>query len=80
MPNLLPLAKRLNREKNLGLSRKEVAVAAKRFEGRCEGWLQVDAEAYVLQFWDETGEEAVKNVQTELNQANAARRLATTHP
>jgi len=76
MPNLLPLAKKYNREKHLGLSRAEVAAAARRFEARCEGWTQADAEAYCLDYWDSVGEEAVKNVQTERNHANAARRVA----
>lgn len=76
MPSLLSLTKKLNADKNLGLSRIEVQRAAQAMEKRCEGWLQVDAEAYCLHFWDETGEEAVRNVQHERNKANAARRAA----
>lgn len=76
MPSLLLLTKKLNVEKNLGLSRTELALAATAMEKRCEGWLQEDAEAYCLHFWDETGELAIRNVQTERNRANAARRLA----
>ena len=75
MPNLLSLTKKLNADKNLGLSRTEVIAAATAMEKRCEGWLQEDAEAYVLHFWDETGETAIRNVQKERNAANAARRL-----
>ena len=77
MPNLLPLAKKLNRENNIGLSRGGVVLAAKAMEDRCAGWSQEDAERYCLDFWDETGEFAIRNVQKERNKANAARRLAT---
>lgn len=77
MPNLLPLAKKLNRENNIGLSRGGVVLAAKAMEDRCEGWSQEDAERYCLDFWDETGELAIRNVQKERNKAAAARRLAT---
>ena len=76
MPNLKPLAQKLNAERNLGLSRAEVERAAILMEKRCEGWTQEDAEAYVLQFWDETGELAIRNVQRQRNAQNAARRLA----
>lgn len=76
MPNLLPLTKKMNANKNLGLSRSAVIAAAKALEKRCEGWLQEDAEAYCLDFWDETGELAIRNVQHERNATNAARRLA----
>jgi NTP pyrophosphatase (non-canonical NTP hydrolase) len=76
VPSLLSLTKKLNAEKHLGLSRVEVSRAAQAMEKRCEGWLQVDAEAYCLHFWDETGELAVRNVQKERNAANAARRCA----
>lgn len=76
MPKLLSLAKKLNADKGLGLSRTEVIAAASVMEKRCEGWTQIDAEAYVLQYWDETGETAIRRVQAERNKANAARRLA----
>ena len=76
MPNLKLLAKKLNAEKSLGLSRTEVERAAVLMEKRCEGWTQEDAEAYCLQFWDETGETAIRNVQHERNRSAAARRLA----
>ena len=76
MPKLLSLAKKLNADKHLGLSRNEVAAAATLMEKRCERWSQEDAEAYVLQFWDETGELAIRNVQKERNKAAAERRLA----
>lgn len=76
MPKLQSLAKKLNAEKGLGLSRTEVTRAAALMEKRCEGWSQEDAEAYCLQYWDETGELAIRRVQAERNKANAARRLA----
>lgn len=76
MPNLLPLAKKYNRDKNIGLSRAGLIVATKAMEDRCAGWSQEDAEAYCLHFWDETGELAIRNVQVERNRINAARRLA----
>lgn len=75
MPKLMSLTKKLNADKNLGLSRREIEAAAAAMEKRCEGWLQEDAEKYVLHFWDETGETAIRNVQKERNAANAARRL-----
>ena len=75
MPKLLSLTKKLNRDKNLGLSRTELIAAATAMEKRCEGWIQEDAEAYCLDFWDETGETAIRNVQKERNATNAARRL-----
>lgn len=76
MPKLLSLAKTLNANKGLGLSRTEVERAAAIMEKRCDGWTQEDAEAYCLHFWDETGELAIRNVQHERNQAAAARRVA----
>lgn len=76
MPKLLSLAKKLNADKGLGLSRRELLAAAAVLEKRCEGWSIEDAEAYILQYWDETGELAVKRVQKERNKAAAARRLA----
>lgn len=76
MPKLLSLTQKLNADKNLGLSRGEIAAAAAAMEKRCEGWLQEDAEKYVLHFWDETGETAIRNVQKERNATNAVRRLA----
>lgn len=76
MPKLMSLAKKLNADKSLGLSRSEVERAAALMEKRCEGWSQEDAEAYCLQFWDETGETAIRNVQHEHNKAAAARRVA----
>ncbi|MEV7472269.1 hypothetical protein AB0N33_00965 [Pseudarthrobacter oxydans] len=66
----------MNAEKGLGLSRNEVTRAAALMEKRCEGWSQEDAEAYCLQYWDETGELAIRRVQKERNAANAARRVA----
>jgi hypothetical protein len=76
MPNLLPIVMRKNNEQCLNLTFSQMKKSARRFEKRCEGWLQEDAEAYVLQHQDPTGEEAVKNVMRERNQAAAARRLA----
>lgn len=76
MPSLLSLTKKLNAEKNLGLSRTDIIRAAAVMERRCDGWTQVDAEAYVLQYWDETGELAIRAIQKERNAANAARRVA----
>lgn len=72
MPNLLPIVMRKNNEDGLGLTFSQMKKSARRFEKRCEGWLQEDAEVYVLQHQDPTGEIAVKNVMAE----NAARRLA----
>ena len=77
MPKLLPIVMQKNNNDHLGLTFSQMKKAARRFEKRCEGWLQEDAEAYVLQHQDPTGEKAVKNVLHEQNQAAAARRLAT---
>ncbi|MFS0715518.1 hypothetical protein ABC337_04770 [Arthrobacter sp. 1P04PC] len=76
MPNLLPIVMRKNTEDGLGLTFSQMKKSARRFEKRCEGWLQEDAEAYVLQHQDPTGEEAVKNVMQQANEAAAARRVA----
>ena len=76
MPNLLPIVMRKNNEDGLGLTFSQMKKSARRFEKRCEGWLQEDAEAYVLQHQDPTGETAARNVDAERNDAAAARRLA----
>jgi hypothetical protein len=76
MPKLLPTVMQKNNAEDLGLTFSQMKKAARRMEKRCDGWLQEDAEAYVLQHSDITGETAVKNVQQEINVAAAARRLA----
>lgn len=74
MPNLLPLVMKIAEEKGEPLSFSQAKKAARRMEKRCEGWGVVDELAYVLRYWDETGEIATDNVMTE-NAANAARRV-----
>ncbi|MDN4644974.1 hypothetical protein [Arthrobacter sp. PsM3] len=76
MPNLLPIVMRKTNEQGLDLTFSQMKKSARRFEKRCEGWLLEDAEAYVMQHSDITGETAVKNVQQERNEASAARRVA----
>lgn len=76
MPKLLPTVMQKNNTDRLGLTFSQMKKAARRLEKRCESWLQEDAEAYVLQFWDETGETAIRNVQEQRNKAAASRRLA----
>jgi hypothetical protein len=62
-------------EKGQDLTFSQAKKTARRMERRCESWANVDELAYVLHFWDETGELATDNVMAE-NAANAARRLA----
>lgn len=76
MPKLLPTVMQKNNDESLGLTFSQMKKAARRMEKRCDGWLQEDAEAYVLQHSDITGETAVKNVIQERNEAAASRRLA----
>jgi hypothetical protein len=76
MPKLLPTVMQKNNDEFLGLTFSQMKKAARRMERRCDGWLQEDAEAYVLQHSDITGETAVKNVQQERNEVAASRRLA----
>jgi len=67
---------RKNNEQGLSLTFSQIKKSARRFEKRCEDWLLEDAEAYVLQHQDPTGEEAVNNVMQRRNEAAASRRLA----
>lgn len=76
MPKLLPTVMKKNNVEDLGLTFSQMKKAARRMERRCEDWLQEDAEAYVMDHSDITGETAVKNVMQERNEAAAARRLA----
>jgi hypothetical protein len=76
MPKLLPIVMKKNNNEGLGLTFSQMKKAARRMEKRCEGWSQEDAEAYVLQHSDPTGEEAVKNVIRERNEAAASRRVS----
>lgn len=76
MPKLLPTVMKKNNVEALGLTFSQMKKAARRMERRCEDWLQEDAEAYVMDHSDITGETAVRNVMQERNEAAAARRLA----
>ncbi len=76
MPNLLHIVMQKNNAEHMDLTFSQMKKSAHRFEKRCEGWLQEDAEAYVLQHSDITGETAVKHVMAEQNHINAARRVA----
>lgn len=49
---------------------------ASRLERRFEHAAEPDPLKYVLDYWDETGEIAIENVQKQRNDAAAARRLA----
>lgn len=76
MPKLLPTVMKKNNVDALGLTFSQMKKAARRMERRCEDWLQEDAEAYVMDHSDITGETAVRNVMQERNEAAASRRLA----
>jgi len=67
---------KVSAEKGEPLTFSQAKKIARRMERRCESWATVDELAYVLHFWDETGETATDNVMAE-NAANAARRLAS---
>lgn len=76
MPKLLPTVMKKNDSDGLNLTFSQMKKAARRLERRCEGWLQEDADVYVMDHSDITGETAVKNVMQDINETNAARRLA----
>lgn len=79
MPNLLPLVIATAKEKGQELSFSQAKKMARRMEKRLTSYREVDPLAYVLHFWDETGETATDNVMAEQaarNAENAARRLA----
>jgi hypothetical protein len=74
---------RYNERNNITATFSEMKKTARRIERICTeheaARNAVDPLAYVLQFWDETGELATDNVmaeRAEQNRANAARRVA----
>lgn len=71
---------RYNARNNITATFSEMKKTARRIERICTeneaARNAVDPLAYVLQFWDETGELAIRRVQKERNAANAARRCA----
>ncbi|MFI8412839.1 hypothetical protein ACIGB6_10215 [Paeniglutamicibacter gangotriensis] len=71
MPNLLPLVMTTAETKGQDLSFSQAKKIARRLEKRFDAWSTMDPLAYVLHFWDETGELATDNVMKE----NAARRI-----
>lgn len=71
MPNLLPVVISTAASKGQDLSFSQAKKIARRLEKRFDSYSVIDPEAYVLHFWDETGETAVKNVLNE----NAVRRI-----
>lgn len=71
MPNLLPLVMTTAEKKGQDVSFSQAKKIARRLEKRFDAWAEVDPLAYVLHFWDETGELATDNVMNE----NAARRI-----
>lgn len=76
MPSLLPTVIRVANEKGYPLRGFEAARLAKKLERRFAHAAEPDPLKYVLDYWDETGEFAVENVQKERNKAAAARRTA----
>lgn len=79
MPSLLPVVIRVANEKGYPLRGFEAARLAKKLERRFEHAAEPDPYAYVLQYWDETGELATDHVMAERakqNATNAARRSA----
>lgn len=71
MPNLLPLVVATAEQKGQVVSFSQAKKIARRLEKRFESWSEIDPLAYVLHFWDETGELATDNVMNE----NAVRRI-----
>jgi len=76
VPSLLPAVIRVANEKGYPLRGFEAARLAKKLEKRFQFAAEVDPYKYVLDFWDETGELAIENVQQQINKAAAARRVA----
>lgn len=76
MPSLLPTVIRVANEKGYPLRGFEAARLARKLERRFKFAAEVDPYKYVLDYWDETGEIAIENVQKEINKAAAARRVA----
>jgi hypothetical protein len=76
VPSLLPTVIRVANERGFPLRGFEAARLAKKLERRFEHAAEPDPMKYVLDYWDETGEFAIENVQTERNKAAAARRVA----
>lgn len=71
MPNLLPIVLTTAETKGQDLSFSQAKKIARRLEKRFESYTEIDPYAYVLHFWDETGEVAVTNVMAQ----NAVRRI-----
>ena len=66
-------------DEGVAITFSQARYTARRIEGRDDARDAIDPYAYVLQFWDETGEEATDNVMAERakqNATNAARRRA----
>lgn len=78
MPSLLPTVIRVANEKGYPLRGFEAKRLAKKLERRFEFAAEPDPLKYVLDYWDETGETAIENVQRERNHAAAARRSSVT--
>lgn len=76
MPSLLPTVIRVANEKGYPLRGFEATRLAKKLEKRFQFAAEVDPDKYVLDYWDETGEFAIENVQSEINKAAASRRVA----
>jgi len=76
VPSLLPTVIRVANEKGYSLRGFEAARLAKKLERRFAYAAEPDPLKYVLDYWDETGEFAIENVQSEINKAAAARRKA----
>ena len=89
MPKLLPIVMRIAEIKGMDLTPGQGTKMARRFEKhraeleknptntRPRITTEQQALKYCLDYWDEVGELAISNVQQEIHQAAAARRLAT---
>ena len=76
MPNYLSLVMQVAADEGVKITFSQARYTARRLEKRDDAHEAIDPYAYVLQYWDETGEFAIKNVQNERNAAAAARRVA----
>ena len=79
MPNYLSLVMQVATDEGVEITFSQARYAARRIEKRDDAHEAIDPYAYVLQYWDETGEFATDNVMAERakqNSTNAARRVA----
>lgn len=79
MPNYLSLVMQVAADEGVEITFSQARYSARRIEKRDDSRDAINPYAYVLQYWDETGEWATDHVMAESaasNTVNAARRLA----